>query len=253
MPVRGYGPAMLSVGSSLAATADRTALNGIAGSAGRGATSGTGGPGATRAGLALAAAAGTEGDAAVKAYEAAAQKLAANAAGNTTPPDPQTAAEIAQLKSTDAAVRAHEAAHVGAGGSHIRGGANFTYQTGPDGKQYAIGGEVGIDTSPVAGNPQATIQKMATVRAAALAPADPSAADRAVAAAAAQQEAQARLELLAGQNDGSAENPGRAGADLSEGRGYDPVTEFLNQQAKELYGAFAAGRRATEPSFSAAA
>jgi len=103
--------------------------------------------------------------------------------------------QVEKLRARDAEVRSHEAAHIAAGGSHVRGGATYTYQQGPDGKQYAIGGEVGIDVSPVPNNPQATIQKMQQVRAAALAPAEPSGADRAVAAKAAQAEAQARKEL----------------------------------------------------------
>jgi len=104
---------------------------------------------------------------------------------------------ISELRSIDIEVRSHEAAHMAAGGSHITGGATYFYQTGPDGKQYAVGGEVGIDISPVPGNPQATIAKMMMVRAAALAPANPSPQDLAVAAAAAQMEAAARAELAA--------------------------------------------------------
>jgi hypothetical protein len=102
---------------------------------------------------------------------------------------------IAELADRDREVRAHEQAHVSAGGAYIRGGASYDYQSGPDGKRYAVGGEVSIDTSPVRDNPQATIAKMQVVRAAALAPADPSAQDRAVAAAAAQAEAAAAAEL----------------------------------------------------------
>lgn len=108
---------------------------------------------------------------------------------------PQEQKQVAQLQSRDREVRAHEAAHVAAGGGYVRGGANFSYQVGPDGKRYAVGGEVSIDTSPVRDNPAATIAKMQTVRRAALAPADPSAQDRAVAAAASASEAQARQEL----------------------------------------------------------
>ncbi|MBE2213719.1 MAG: hypothetical protein IAE82_07600 [Opitutaceae bacterium] len=103
--------------------------------------------------------------------------------------------QVEKLSARDAEVRAHEAAHMAAGGSHVRGGASYSYQQGPDGKQYANGGEVGIDVSSVPNNPQATIQKMQQVRAAALAPADPSGADHAVAAKAAQTEAQAREQL----------------------------------------------------------
>jgi hypothetical protein len=102
---------------------------------------------------------------------------------------------IAALSSRDRDVLAHEAAHMSAGGSYIHGGASYTYQTGPDGKRYAIGGEVGIDMSAVPGNPRATIAKMMAIRAAALAPADPSPQDISVAAAAAEIEAQASAQL----------------------------------------------------------
>ena len=103
---------------------------------------------------------------------------------------------IDELKSRDMEVRNHEQAHIAAGGAHIRGGASYTYQSGPDGKQYAIGGEVSIDTSPVKGNPEATIAKMQTVISAAMAPANPSGTDRAVAAAASQAQAAAMAEIL---------------------------------------------------------
>ena len=104
--------------------------------------------------------------------------------------------EIAELKRRDVEVRSHEAAHIAAGGQYVSGGASYSYQIGPDGKRYAVGGEVSIDTSAISGNPEATIQKMRTIRSAALAPANPSGQDRAVAAAAAAAEAQARLELM---------------------------------------------------------
>lgn len=109
--------------------------------------------------------------------------------------------QVEQLKTTDREVRAHEAAHIAAAGGLARGGASFSYQTGPDGRRYAVGGEVSIDTSAVRGNPQATIQKAQTIRAAALAPANPSGPDRAVAAAAGQLEATARAELAASKNE----------------------------------------------------
>ena len=101
------------------------------------------------------------------------------------------------LKSRDTAVRAHEAAHVAAGGRYIRGGATYSYQRGPDGRDYAVGGEVGIDSSPDPAGAARTVEKMRVVRAAALAPADPSAADLSVAAAAAIAEAAALAELAA--------------------------------------------------------
>ena len=103
--------------------------------------------------------------------------------------------QVSELKSRDREVRAHEQAHLSAAGPYAQGSATFEYQNGPDGRQYAIGGEVSIDTSPVSGDPAATIQKAQQIRAAALAPASPSGQDHRVAAAATQMETQARAEL----------------------------------------------------------
>ncbi|MBW2243465.1 MAG: hypothetical protein JRH01_15895 [Deltaproteobacteria bacterium] len=101
--------------------------------------------------------------------------------------------EVDELSRRDREVRAHEAAHKAAAGSLARGGASFTYENGPDGRRYAVGGEVSIDASPVGDDPAATARKMERVRAAALAPADPSGQDRQVAATAANQARQARV------------------------------------------------------------
>lgn len=103
-------------------------------------------------------------------------------------------ARVRELKQRDAAVRQHEAAHLAVAGSYARGGASYEYVTGPDGRRYAVGGEVQIDSSPVDDDPDATIRKMQTVRAAALAPADPSAADRQIAAQAAAEIQRAQAE-----------------------------------------------------------
>jgi SprA-related family len=103
--------------------------------------------------------------------------------------------DIVKLQNRDHEVRNHEQAHIAASGGLTKGGASFSFQRGSDGKLYAVGGEVSIDTSPVPGNPQATIQKAQQIRAAALAPADPSAQDRAVAMSAKALEAAARQEL----------------------------------------------------------
>jgi hypothetical protein len=101
--------------------------------------------------------------------------------------------QVAELKKRDTEVKAHEQAHMAAGGGLVQSGASYQYQNGPDGKQYAVGGEVKIDLSPER-TPEATIRKMQQVRRAALAPAQPSGTDRSVAAQAAQIEAQARME-----------------------------------------------------------
>lgn len=105
--------------------------------------------------------------------------------------------QVQQLKQRDREVRAHEAAHQAAAGGLAKGGASFSYDRGPDGRLYAVGGEVGIDTGKVAGDPEATLRKAQQVQAAALAPAQPSAQDRAVAAQAAVMAAEARSELAA--------------------------------------------------------
>lgn len=107
--------------------------------------------------------------------------------------------ELTELKARDREVRAHEAAHQATGGQHA-GAMSLTYQRGPDGAQYAVGGEVSISMSSVAGNPQATIEKMRMIRAAAMAPAEPSGQDRAVAAQAMQIMLQAQSELAMEQN-----------------------------------------------------
>lgn len=100
------------------------------------------------------------------------------------------------LQQRDDEVRQHERAHASVGGQHA-GAPSYDFKRGPDGGQYAVGGEVPIDVSPVADDPAATIQKMQQVRRAVLAPAEPSGADRSIAAQAAMQEAVARQELAA--------------------------------------------------------
>jgi hypothetical protein len=106
--------------------------------------------------------------------------------------------ELESLKRRDQQVRQHEQAHATAGGQHVRGGVKLSYSTGPDGRRYATNGEVNIDIGRES-DPRATISKMRQVRSAALAPADPSAADRAAAATAANREQEARAQLAAEQ------------------------------------------------------
>lgn len=100
---------------------------------------------------------------------------------------------VSKLRARDAEVHRHEQAHVAAGGQYA-GAPSYTYQQGPDGKRYAVGGTTPIDTSPIPGDPQATARKLDQVRRAALAPGSPSGADLAIAAAAAAGAAQARAE-----------------------------------------------------------
>lgn len=106
------------------------------------------------------------------------------------------ARELAALQARDREVRNHELAHQAAGGAFVTGGIQFSYQRGSDGRYYAVGGEVSISTAAVAGDPAATLRKMAVVRRAATAPADPSAQDLKVAAQAAAAASQAAAELM---------------------------------------------------------
>lgn len=103
--------------------------------------------------------------------------------------------ELIELQQRDKEVRAHEQAHITAGGPYVQGGASYTYQKGPDDKQYAIGGSVNIDTGAIPGNPKATLEKARTIRKAALAPASPSAQDQKIASQASVLEIQAQQEL----------------------------------------------------------
>ena len=120
--------------------------------------------------------------------------MPASARANAQGMDSAQLKQLSELKARDREVRAHEAAHQAVGGQYA-GAISYVYERGPDGAQYAVGGEVSIDTAPVEGDPQATIEKMRTVRAAALAPAEPSPQDRAVAAQAMQIMLQAQSEL----------------------------------------------------------
>ncbi|MGB0834313.1 MAG: putative metalloprotease CJM1_0395 family protein [Psychrobium sp.] len=117
----------------------------------------------------------------------------------------QEQAKIEELKERDREVVAHELAHANAGGQYA-GSPSYTYETGPDGVKYAVAGEVPIDTSKVAGDPQATIAKAAQIKRAALAPAEPSGQDRKVAAQADRMAAEARQEVLKEAGPAGSEN-----------------------------------------------
>ncbi len=117
--------------------------------------------------------------------------------GQSTNASHEENALLQQLKAQDREVRNHEQAHINASGGHASGPPSFSFETGPDGKQYAVSGQVSIDTSTIEGDPEATIAKMSLVQQAALAPAQPSAQDQQVAAAAGAKASEARSELQA--------------------------------------------------------
>ncbi|NDV90785.1 hypothetical protein GTH32_06175 [Alteromonas sp. 345S023] len=106
---------------------------------------------------------------------------------------PEEQEEIEALEKRDAEVRTHEQAHAAAGGQYA-GSPQYQYTTGPDNRSYVTDGEVSIDVSK-AQTPEQTVSKMQQVRAAALAPAEPSSQDLKVAAEAVQKESEARVEI----------------------------------------------------------
>lgn len=105
-------------------------------------------------------------------------------------------ARLEKLQKRDLEVRRHEQAHINAANGLIKGGPKFEFETGPDGRQYAVEGSVEINTSKVEGDPEATIEKAKKIQTAALAPGNPSSQDRAVAATARRLEYEARKEYL---------------------------------------------------------
>lgn len=117
-----------------------------------------------------------------------------SARANPNELSPEEQQEVQRLRQTDRKVRAHEQAHKTVGGPYA-GAISYETVTGPDGRQYAVAGEVEIDVSPVPNNPEATIRKMTVVERAALAPPEPSPQDIAVARTAQQLRLQAQQQL----------------------------------------------------------
>lgn len=104
--------------------------------------------------------------------------------------------QIQDLAARDREVRAHEQAHAAVAGQYA-GSPTYSFVRGPDGVSYAVGGSVEVDTSPIPGDPEATLRKAQQLRRAANAPAEPSSQDGRVAAQAAKMELEARAELRA--------------------------------------------------------
>ncbi|MBX3682038.1 MAG: hypothetical protein KF731_05110 [Thauera sp.] len=101
--------------------------------------------------------------------------------------------QVAELAERDREVRAHEMCmsprrrRPGDPGRQLHLSARTA-------QRYAIGGEVGIDTSP-GRSPEESLSKAERIRAAALAPAEPSGQDRQVAAQASRMASDARMEI----------------------------------------------------------
>jgi len=146
---------------------------------------------------------------------------------------------VAKLQARDREVRAHEAAHKSVGGS-LAGSMSFSYESGPDGRRYAVGGEVSIDTGAER-DPRATIAKMQRVIAAALAPAQPSSQDRAVAAGASAAMAEAQRQLGEQQRAESTPTSPQAADQGAASRSGQPLAGYRNpgEQPGSLVNLFA--------------
>lgn len=152
--------------------------------------------------------------------------------------NPEVKKVIAQLQARDQEVRVHEQAHVAAGGQYVTSGPSYSYQTGPDGKRYAVGGNVGIDVSPIADDPEATLAKARQVIQAAMAPAEPSSQDYAVAQSAQSMMLQAQQEISA-QNNASVQDGGKreqnSDSSASDQLQKEAQTPSMEQRAGRLY------------------
>lgn len=143
-------------------------------------------------------------------------------------------AEIDELQARDQEVRIHEQAHASTGGQYA-GSPSYEYEQGPDGKNYAVSGEVEIDVAEIPNDPAATLQKMEQVQRAALAPTEPSSADRQVAAEASQKAQQARVDIqqeASTSNEGTATQPSTRAASVADIFS-NAITDEL-EPAKEL-------------------
>ncbi len=126
--------------------------------------------------------------------------------------------EVAKLKTRDQEVRAHEQAHIAALGG---GAAQYTYEVGPDGRRYAVEGEVPVSIKSSTGDPRATIREARKVAQAAVAPAQPSGADYAARTRALEVERKAREDL----REKKREEDGAGGATNAESGTETPPRE----------------------------
>ncbi|MBK1692989.1 hypothetical protein CKO33_12570 [Ectothiorhodospira mobilis] len=141
------------------------------------------------------------------------------------------------LRQRDREVRTHEQAHMAAGGGLVNGGATYSYQQGPDGRRYAVGGEVSIDTSRPA-DPEEAIRKARQIARAALAPAEPSGQDYRVAARARLMEAEARRDLQAMERGDAGNGEGGRTQDGDRGReaaGPEAAARGVRERLERLF------------------
>jgi len=137
-----------------------------------------------------------------------------------------------ELAERDREVRAHEQTHASIGGQYASA-PSYTYERGPDGRMYAVSGEVKIDTSPIPNDPQATLEKAEIIQRAALSVAEPSSADRAAAADARAMAVEARAEMLQQENEVSAERANADEQDEEESKDKPTAGERLQELRDE--------------------
>lgn len=126
--------------------------------------------------------------------------------------------EVDELKQRDREVRQHEQAHMSAAGGYAIGGPKYEFQAGPDGKRYAVGGHVNLDTSEE-NTPEETLRKATVLQQAATAAAEPSDQDRSVAAQASQMAANARKEIMEEKAGGNSQAFAAYSSSMRFGRG----------------------------------
>jgi hypothetical protein len=155
--------------------------------------------------------------------------------------------QLKELQQRDREVKAHELAHKAVGGRYVTGGS-FTYETGPDGHRYAIGGEVTIDSSS-GSTPEETLRKAELIRRAALAPADPSPQDYRVASQANMMAAEARSDINAEKQEALQEaREARIEQGDEEGEAETPTQlPPLNRKAVDSFTAVAISSLETQP------
>ena len=93
---------------------------------------------------------------------------------------PAEKAAVSELQQRDQQVKQEEKAHAAVAGD-LAGPINYIYQRGPDGRQYAVGGSVGISASTLSGDPEEAKRLGARIAVAANAATNPSAQDYATA------------------------------------------------------------------------
>lgn len=148
-----------------------------------------------------------------------------NSIGKDKELTPEEEQVIAKLKDRDREVKAHEQAHIAAATGINVSAPSYDYQVGPDGKQYAIGGEVSISFTQ-SSDPESNIANAEAMKASALAPAAPSGQDLSVARSADEIIAKARQDL-------AEQNGTKSGSEETDGVGTDETSGNIANGAKD--------------------